>query len=384
MVVIGAGPAGLMAAHEMAKAGCAVRVMDAMPSVGRKFLMAGKSGLNLTKNEPMDRFLCAYGKCPDVLQTALREFDPEAVMRWATDLGQEVFTGSTKRVFPKSMKGSPLLRSWMAQLVNLGVTFHTRWVWQGWDAGALVFDTAEGPQTVTCDGVVLALGGGSWARLGSNGVWVQHFPRDNVQPFLPSNVGLNLRWSDHMQRHFGQPIKGCSLSAGGETTRGEFVISKSGLEGGGIYMMTRAVRAGHDLVLDLCPDLSVKDVQQKLARPQGKTSLANHLRRCLKLTPAQIALLNEFGRPFPANLAPLIKALPLQHAGFAPLDHAISTAGGFRFDLLDGFMIRDQPGVFLAGEMLNWDAPTGGYLINGCLATGRMAGRQAADFALNG
>lgn len=378
-LVIGAGPAGLMAAETMARAGLKVTIADAMPSVGRKFLMAGKSGLNLTKNEDLHAFLAAFGEVPDVMRRALTDFGPAEVMDWAEGLDQPVFTGSTGRVFPKTMKASPLLRAWMARLADLGVTLHTKWRWAGWDADRTLFDSPDGQISMTPTRTVLALGGASWARLGSDGAWAAHMS-SSTAPFAPANMGFQVDWTPHMSAHFGKPIKAVELRAGNSKSRGECVISSAGIEGGGIYMVSRAMRDGAPLLIDLLPDRTVDEIRAALARPKGKNSLSNHLRKVLRLDPQRIALLSEFGRPFPDDLAPLIKALPLRQAGPRPIDQAISTAGGLRFDALDGFMLRDRPGVFAAGEMLDWEAPTGGYLISGCLATGIAAARQAVEF----
>lgn len=378
-LVIGAGPAGLMAAETMAAAGLQVTIVDAMPSVGRKFLMAGKSGLNLTKNEDLASYLAAFEQVPPAMKSALTAFGPTDAMAWAEGLDQPLFTGSTGRVFPKSMKASPVLRAWMRRLDAAGVTLKTRHRWVGWDGATPIFDTPDGRISLPAVRVVLALGGASWARLGSDGLWADFLP-ENVAPFAPANMGFVANWSDHMAAHFGKPLKSVALSAGDQVSRGEVVISAQGIEGGGIYMVSRAMREGAPLTLDLMPDWELARVQNALARPRGKNSLSNHLRKSLKLDPVQIALLSEFGRPFPDNLAALIKALPVTHSGPRPMDQAISTAGGVRFDALDGFMLRDRAGVFCAGEMLDWEAPTGGYLINGCLATGRAAGLQAAAF----
>ncbi|SFS20160.1 TIGR03862 family flavoprotein [Yoonia litorea] len=382
-VVIGAGPAGLMAAEMLGQAGVSVILADAMPSVGRKFLMAGKSGLNLTKHEAVDQFFMAYGDdLPEALSASLAEFGPDDVMKWAEGLGQSLFVGSTGRVFPKVMKASPLLRAWLARLDGFGVQMKTRWRWQGWDDERLMFESPDG--TITCKPkiTVLALGGASWARLGSDGAWVQHLPH-SVSDFAPANMGFEVDWSAHMARFFGLPVKSVALRAGDTQSRGEFVISERGLEGGGIYSVSRAMREGATLYLDLLPDRSEADVRKAMKKPRGKASLTNHLRKVLRLDPVRIGLLQEFGRPFPDDITSLIKALPVTHSGPRPMDEAISTAGGLRFNALDRhLMITDRPGVFCAGEMLDWEAPTGGYLITGCLATGRRAGQAAARFAL--
>lgn len=379
-LVIGAGPAGLMAAETLANAGLSVIVADAMPSPGRKFLMAGKSGLNLTMDLPTEAFLKGYGTLPDNVAAAVAAFGPTEVMAWSEGLGQAVFTGTSGRVFPKTMKASPLLRAWLARLEKAGVALHRRWRWQGWDGEGVAFDTPDGRQVLHPGVTVLALGGASWRRLGSDGAWADLLP-DAVAPFQPANMGFRVDWSAHMAPYFGQPVKGCALTAGAQESRGEFIVSVRGIEGGGIYAVSRVVRDGAALTIDLCPDLSVELIRQRLNRPRGKTSLSNHLRKVLKLDGVRLALLNEFGRPFPEDLAPLIKALPLRHAGPRPMDEAISVAGGVRFDVLDPvLMLRNRPGVFVCGEMLDWEAPTGGYLITACLATGRLAGQGAARF----
>jgi uncharacterized flavoprotein (TIGR03862 family) len=382
-LVIGAGPAGLMAADELAQAGLKVTVADAMPSIGRKFLMAGKSGLNLTKAEPMAAFLAAYADVPPAMQNALNAFGPDDVMGWVQGLGQPIFTGSTGRVFPTAMKASPLLRAWMAHLDASGVVLKTKWRWAGWDGEGARFETPDGAVSLTPKVTVLALGGASWARLGSDGQWTQFLP-DVLTPFAPANMGFSVPWSEHMTRHLGTPVKSVALQAGNLRTRGEFVISAHGIEGGGIYMVSRAMREGATLYADLMPDWSLERVQAALGKPRGKTSLSNHLRKVLRLDPVRLALLAEFARPYPDDLGPFIKALPITHDGPRPMDEAISTAGGVRFNALtNDLMLRDRPGVFCAGEMLDWEAPTGGYLITGCLATGRWAGRAAARYAIS-
>ncbi|WP_299562389.1 TIGR03862 family flavoprotein [uncultured Sulfitobacter sp.] len=383
-VVIGSGPAGLMAAQVLADAGVQVTVCEAKPSVGRKFLMAGKSGLNLTKEESPQAFSGAFTQAADTLAPMLAEMDTQGVQDWARDLGQEIFTGSTGRVFPTAMKASPLLRAWLARLTASGVRLNTRWRWTGWEGDALCFDTPEGTQRLAADACVLALGGASWSRLGSDGVWTGLLAARGVQltPFAPANAAVSCEWSDHMNKHMGTALKGITLSAGSFKSRGEAMISRRGLEGGGIYSVSRGVREGAKLSCDLAPDLRTEDVALKLAKPRGKTSLSNHLRKVLKLDPAKIALLREMCHPLPAEpaaLANLIKAMPIRHAGLRPMDEAISTAGGIAWKALDAtLMLRALPGVYAAGEMLDWEAPTGGYLITACLATGAWAGRHAA------
>lgn len=372
-----------MAAQQLSDAGFSVLLAEAKPSPARKFLMAGKSGLNLTKDEPIDKFMTAYAEATPMLRPMLSAFGPEQVQDWAFGLGQELFTGSTGRVFPKVMKASPLLRAWLARLPR--ATLQTRWRWLGWQDGAALFETPQGPQSVQARVTILALGGASWARLGSDGAWAPVLAGRGVSlaPFAPSNMGLLVDWSAPMAKHFGAPLKGIALHAGELVSRGEMVISERGLEGGGIYALSRPLRQGAALSIDLIPDLSVAQVAERLARPRGKASVSNHLRKVLGLSGAKAALLMEFGRPLPVGnaLAALIKSLPIPHAGPRPIDEAISTAGGVMWKALNkDLMLRDMPGVFCAGEMLDWDAPTGGYLLTACLATGRWAGLGAARY----
>ncbi len=382
-LVIGAGPAGLMAAQELALAGRQVVVVDAKPSVGRKFLMAGKSGLNLTKDEPFDAFMERYGSAKGPLREIVRAFDAKAVQDWARALGQEVFTGSSGQVFPKTMKTSPLLRAWLARLAELGVEFRTRWRWTGWGEG-FEFDTPDGVQVLMPKVCVLALGGASWARLGSDGAWAGMLADKGVAlaPFKPANMGFTVDWTSFMAKYFGTPVKSISLITHRNTLRGEFVISKHGIEGSGIYAVSKAMRDGAALTVDLMPDWSIEKIAARLSKPRGKTTVMNHLRKGLKLDAVKLALLQEFARPLPlepVSLANVIKALPVKHNGARPMDEAISTAGGVAFaGLSDGLELNAMPSVFCAGEMLDWEAPTGGYLITGCLATGRWAGQAAA------
>ncbi len=380
-LVVGGGPAGLMAADVLSAAGYSVIVTDAMPTVGRKFLMAGKSGLNLTKDEPDEVFQSVFGASNATLAPILSAFGPKDVSAWAEGLGQTVFTGSTGRVFPTKMKSSPLLRAWLARLTAQGVEVRTRWRWTGWSGDDATFDTPEGPARITSKTTVLAMGGASWKRLGSDGAWAGHF-MDAMAPFQPVNMGFFVPWSAHMAPHFGSAMKGCKLTAGNAVSRGEFIVSGKGIEGGGVYMVSEAVRDGAPLVIDLLPDLDVATIAAKLAKETGKQSTANTLRKALKLDPLKRALLNELGRDVDLPLAQKIKALPFPELTPRPMDEAISTAGGIRLDALtDDLMLKSRPNVYCAGEMLDWAAPTGGYLITACLATGRWAG-LAAERAL--
>lgn len=376
-LVIGAGPAGLRAAEALLDAGARVLVAEAKPSVGRKFLMAGKSGLNLTKSASVDEIVAA---CGADLRPMLEACGAKEVCTWAEGLGQELFTGSTGRVFPRAMKASPLLRAWLGRLQ--GAEIRTRWRWTGWDGDDFVFDTPDGETRVSPRVSVLALGGASWARLGADGAWAPLLAGQGVPmaPFQPANGGVRVSWSPHMDPHLGTPLKGVAFRAGALASRGECVISNRGLEGGGIYEIFAGVRDGADLSLDLLPDLNLEKVAQRLGK-SPKASVSERLRK-LGLEPAKRALAQEFGRPVPRDadeLARLIKALPVRHAGPRPMDEAISTAGGVAWDgLTEGLELKAKPGVFAAGEMLDWEAPTGGYLLTGCLATGRWAGIHAA------
>ncbi|QDY70033.1 TIGR03862 family flavoprotein [Qingshengfaniella alkalisoli] len=383
-LVIGAGPAGLMAADILSARGKRVTLVDAKPSPARKFLMAGKSGLNLTRDEPHDKFVARFSDAAGWLKPMIDEFGPDAVQSWARSLGQEVFAGSTGKVFPLTMKASPLLRAWLARLGEQRVELRTRWRWQGWEGDRAVFDTPKGKRCVASDVTVLATGGASWARLGSDGAWVEPLRLNGVPlaPFAPSNVGVVVPWSDHMRTHFGSPVKNVALIAGDMVYRGEFVVSERGFEGGGIYDVSPAVREGSDVIIDLLPDIPFEKVADRLSVPRGKLSRSNFLRRKLGLDPVKIALLHEFGGRHldGEDLVQAIKRLPMKHCGLGHLDEAISVAGGVTREAVDGrLMLIERPGVYCCGEMLDWDAPTGGYLLTACLATGRWAGLAAAD-----
>lgn len=383
-LVIGGGPAGLMAAERLLARGHGVTLADAMPTVGRKLLMAGKSGLNLTKDEPFTRFLTAYGSEADWLRPALEGFGPAEVQEWARGLGQEVFTGSSGRVFPRAMKASPLLRAWLARLRGQGLEIRARHRWRGFGRGKALFDTPEGRLEISARAVVLALGGASWSRLGSDGAWSEILAGAGVPlaPFQPANMGFEMDWSAHMAPFLGQPVKPLTLIAGPQRVRGEVVISARGLEGGGIYAVSRALREGARLELDLIPDIPAERAAARMAARPAKEPAAQALRRALGLEGARLALAMEFGRPWPTEAgarAARVKALPVPLGPPRPLDEAISTAGGIRAEgLTENLMLRALPGVFAAGEMLDWEAPTGGYLLTACLATGRQAGESAA------
>ena len=395
VVLIGGGPAGLMAAEVISAAGLGVDLYDGMPSVGRKFLLAGKGGLNLTHSEPFEPFVERYADAAAWLRPLLQQFGAEQARELAAGLGISTFVGTSGRVFPTDMKAAPLLRAWIHRLRARGVRLHMRHRWQGWDdAGALVFDTPQGRQAVTADATVLALGGASWQRLGSDGAWVPLLAARGVHlaPLQPSNCGFDVAWSEHLRsRHAGAPLKSVAIAwtrPDGTPQRqpGEFVVTASGVEGSLVYAASAALRdtIGRDgsatFHIDLLPARDVAWVAAELAHPRGHRSLATHLKTRLKLDGVKAALLWEgVDRRVmddPAALSARIKALPVTVRRARPIDEAISTAGGVRRDALDeGLMLKALPGVFCAGEMLDWEAPTGGYLLTACLSTGYAAGQ---------
>jgi len=390
--VIGAGPAGLMAAERLAQAGLSVVVHERMPSVARKFLMAGRGGLNLTHSEPLDRFLTRYGSAQAPVARWIDAFTPADLTAWVEGLGQPTFIGSSGRVFPRAMKTSPLLRAWLMRLEGLGVEIRTRSRWVGWRDGALVFETPDGERLERPDAVVLALGGASWPRLGSDGAWKPWLEAGGVAvaPFRPANVGFDFAWSSLFRDRFaGQPLKGVAVTHGSRTARGEAMIARYGLEGGAVYALSAALRASieadgrADVHIDLKPDVAVGKLTDRLSKPRGKASLSNHLRKVVGLEPVAVALLYEAG-PLPASpraLAERIKAMPLTLTGVQGLERAISSAGGVALDGVDErLMLTARPGVFVAGEMLDWEAPTGGYLLQASFASGAQAARGLIDW----
>ena len=401
VAIIGGGPAGLMAAEVISAQGLKVDVYDSMPSLGRKFLMAGKGGLNITHSEPIESFASRYGKRRANIEPLLNVFGPEDIREWASGLGIETFVGTSGRVFPVGMKASPLLRAWLKHLNDSGVTFHLRHKWTGFlipaqggvlaagDGGlSLLFNSADGDITVNADAVVLALGGGSWARLGSDGAWTAWL-RDagaEVEPLRPSNCGFDVAWTSYFRERFeGHPIKSVALSFGPFHQQGEFIVTKDGVEGSLIYAASTLLRDEIEargqavMMLDLAPDRSHEWLVERLSRSRGSRSMASHLEKTVNIKGVKVGLLREFvPKDDFWNLQPLahfIKNLPIPLIATRPLDEAISSAGGVTFESLDeDLMLRSIPGVFCAGEMLDWEAPTGGYLITACMASGYAAG----------
>ena len=399
VAIIGAGPSGLIAAETIAKAGVSVTIYDRMPSVARKFLLAGRGGLNLTHSEPPEKFLTRYGEAAPCLRAAIETFPPQALRDWSEGLGQKTFIGSSGRVFPESFKASPLLRAWLRRLDKLGVHFAARHRWVGWnEKGALRFETPRGELTVEADVTLLALGGASWPRLGSDGTW-----RDllitrgiGVTELLPSNCGFHVEWSGIFRDRFeGVPLKNVALNFGVHAVRGEVVVTRQGLEGGGVYALSALLRDAilrdgqATLHIDLRPDVSSSEIVTRLSLPRGKQSFSNFLRKALNLPPVGIGLLQEVSRResspladiLPERLAERVKEVPIPLTAVAPIEKAISTGGGILFDDVDAhFMLRKLSGVFVAGEMLDWEAPTGGYLLQASFATGVVAGKGVLEF----
>lgn len=389
-----------MAAETLASGGIPVTVYERMPRVARKLLLAGRGGLNLTHSEPLESFLVRYREAAPHLRAPIKAFPPAALRAWCEALGQETFVGTSGRVFPRTMKTSPLLRAWMQRLANLGVEFKLAHRWLGWDAdGRLMFETPEGWSAVEAACTVLALGGASWPRLGSDGNWATPLENAGVRiaPFAPANCGVRVAWSDVFRDRFaGTPLKRIGLTLGGETVRGEAMLTADGLEGGAVYALSAPVRSeiqangGATLLVDLRPGESTDALLQRLlGKPRGKQSFATYLRKALSLDPSAIGLLQEaahaagmqLGGSSPDAVAALVKAIPVRITGLAPIDRAISTAGGVSFDDIDAsFMLRAHPGTFVAGEMIAWEAPTGGYLLQACFATGRAAAEGALAF----
>ncbi|RYX94029.1 MAG: TIGR03862 family flavoprotein [Bradyrhizobiaceae bacterium] len=394
VAVIGAGPAGLMAAEVLARGGVRVTVYDSMPSAGRKFLMAGRGGLNLTHSEPLPDFMTRYGATKARLAAVVDGFTPTDLRAWSDGLGQPTFIGSSGRVFPEAFKASPLLRAWLRRLDGSGVTFAFRHRWAGWTAdGALRFETPDGERLVAPKATVLALGGASWAKLGSDGAWVELLAAKDVAiaPLRPANVGFDVAWSEIFKDRFeGQPLKGTALSFGAQSVRGEAMITRSGIEGGGIYALSSVLRdavfADGKAVLHIAlrPDLGAGELARKLTASRGKQSFSNFIRKAVHLSPVAIGLLQEvafaeriqLAALAPEKLASLINAVPVTLTGVAPIARAISSAGGIVFDEIDDrLMLKRLPGMFVAGEMLDWEAPTGGYLLQASFATGAAAGQ---------
>ena len=394
IAIIGGGPAGLMAADMLT--GAAVTVFDAMPSVGRKFLMAGKGGMNITHSEPLADFIARYRHRSDNLAPLLSAFGPLELREWLKQLGVDTFVGTSGRVFPTDMKAAPLLRAWLHRLKASGIKFQTRHRWVGWsEDDGLHFVTPQGEKIVHCDATIFALGGGSWARLGSDGTWVELFSQHGitVSPLRPANCGFDTSWSDHFrEKYAGAPVKTVSITfidAHGNSHRqmGEFVITATGIEGSLIYALSAELRdtildqGSVEIFLDLAPARSGEQLATALAKNRGSKSLANHLRSRVGIDGVKAGLLRELGHTQmqnPDSLAQILKALPLRLSGIRPLDDAISSAGGIPFETLDEkMMLKDFPGLFCAGEMLDWEAPTGGYLLTACFASGRAAGLGA-------
>jgi uncharacterized flavoprotein (TIGR03862 family) len=394
IAIIGGGPAGLMAAEILSQNGVTVDLYESMPSLGRKLLMAGKSGLNLTHAEPYHTFITRYGEKQKQIEAHLNHFKPDDLLAWVKGLNIETFIGTSGRIFPKEMKASPLLRAWLQRLQTNGVTFHTRHRWKGWQEKFLIFDSPTGEVKIKPDATILALGGASWPKLGSRGEWVLWLEEAgiSIKPFCPANCGFIVNWSKHFSEKFhGHPMKSVVLSFKDFKQKGEFVLTKSGVEGSLIYAASAKLRdelastGTAVLALDLAPDISREKLMVALAKPRESRTLTSHIKRTTRLTDAKIGLLYEFiSKDNLVNidkLADAIKALHIPLASTSSLETAISSAGGVHFeDLNDNLMLSKMPGVFCAGEMLDWEATTGGYLLTACFATGRAAGMGALDW----
>ena len=380
-----------MAAETLATAGLSVDLYDAMPSVGRKFLLAGKGGLNLTHSEPLSTFIRRYGCQSARFSPWLAQFGPDEMRNWAAGLGIQTFVGSSGRVFPSEMKAAPLLRAWVRRLRELGVRLHPRHRWTGRTAdGVLTFDTPCGPVHTRPNATILALGGASWPQLGSDGAWTSALASigQPIAPLKPANMGFLINWSSHMAKYFGSPVKNIALTFQGQRLKGEIMLTDYGVEGGAIYALSAPLRdqvlqdGQAILMVDLKPDLNANAIEQQLRKPRERLSQSNVLRKALHLTPAAIALLRETATPDTwadlTALSHVVKAAPLRLNGVRSIGEAISTAGGVCFEGLDdSLMARNHPGLFFAGEMLDWEAPTGGYLLTACLASGKVAGKAA-------
>ena len=389
VAIIGAGPAGLMAADILSAREIAVTVYDRMPSAGRKFLMAGRGGLNLTHSEPFETFLTRYSAAAPRLEPILAAFPPKALIGWANALGQKTIVGSSGRIFPKAMKASPLLRALLARLTRQGVEFRMRHEWRGWTQnGELLFRAGDKDVTAKADATILALGGASWPRLGSNGAWADILTKRGiaVAPLRPANCGFAVDWSAPFLAFAGRPLKGIALSFAKLSVRGEAVITAYGIEGGGVYALSAAlrdeiaIRGMAALAIDLRPDMSLADIAAKLSKSAHGQSVSNTLRKALHLSPVAVNLMREAHGVHlpnePGALARCVKSVPLKLTATAPVERAISSAGGIAFSELDDtLMLRKLPGVFAAGEMLDWEAPTGGYLLTACFATGVAAAK---------
>jgi len=373
VLIVGGGPAGLMAADYLSKLNYNITIVDQMPTMGRKFLMAGKSGLNLTKNEPFEKFLNNFSETSPQLLSALENFTPDDVQTWATSLGINLFTGSTGRVFPTHMKASPLLRAWLFQLDKRGVTRRHKMKAISLNNMSLLFKTENGEEEISAKAILFAMGGASWRRLGSDAEWLKWLTDVKSEKFCASNVGLKINWSKHLNKYFGEPVKAITLRSGKIKSQGEIVITQTGIEGGGIYSLSPAIRKGEEVFLDLLPNWNEDQLSHALQKPLTKVSWSNHLRKVFNLNKVKQTLLREFSSNSfsKEQLLSDLKSLRITHQGFEEIDKAISTAGGIHFDQLDhNLMLSKKPGIFFAGEMLNWDAPTGGYLITAALATG--------------